>query len=41
MLLNNWQKPTMGWTKINVDHSLSRCGSRAAIGGVARGPNDD
>ncbi|MBA0695580.1 hypothetical protein Goari_002198 [Gossypium aridum] len=31
----------MEWTKINVDHSLSRCSSRAAIGGVARGPNDD
>ncbi|MBA0728966.1 hypothetical protein Golax_020520, partial [Gossypium laxum] len=41
MSLNSWQKPTIGCTKINVDGSLSRCGSRAAIGGVARGPSSD
>lgn len=39
--LNSWQKPAVGWTKIDVDGSLSRGGSRAAIGGVGRRPSGD
>ncbi|KAH1083036.1 hypothetical protein J1N35_022797 [Gossypium stocksii] len=41
MSLNSLQKPTIGWTKINVDGSLSKCGSRVAIGEVAQGPSSD
>ncbi|MBA0813798.1 hypothetical protein Gohar_027620, partial [Gossypium harknessii] len=39
MSRKRWHPPATGWAKINVDGSVSRNSSRAAIGGVLRGPS--